>query len=115
MLAHVCFFLALGVYYVAKVGFKKASLGIYLHVILGTVSILSMVMDTVMQIGSDRFWRYSGFSLTMLFIGISGYYVIKQGKRWMKWHIGGVLLRLFNGYYRFVAVSGALIISSTNG
>ena len=40
MLAHVCFFLALGVYYVAKVGFKKASLGIYLHVILGTVSIL---------------------------------------------------------------------------
>ncbi len=90
MLAHVCFFLALGVYYVAKVGFKKASLGIYLHVILGTVSILSMVMDTVMQIGSDRFWRYSSFSLTMLFIGISGYYVIKQGKRWMKWHIVAV-------------------------
>ncbi len=87
MLSHGCFFAALLVYYIPKMFGKKTRLIVNLHIILGSLSVLGMLYETMMKFGTDKFLKYLGFSCIMLAIAETGYSITKNGKPSVKWHI----------------------------
>lgn len=87
MLSHGCFFSALLVYYIPKMLGKKTRLIVNLHIILGSLSVLGMLYETLMKFGTDKFVKYLGFSCVMLAIATTGYLITKNGKKSIKWHI----------------------------
>ena len=87
MLSHGGFFAALLVYYIPKLFGKKTKLIVNLHIILGSLSVVGMLYETIMKIGTDSFLQYAGFSGVMLAIAWTGYLITKYGKPMVKWHI----------------------------
>ena len=87
MLSHGGFFAALLVYYIPKLFGKKTKLIVNLHIILGSLSVVGMLYETIMKIGTDSFLKYAGFSCVMLAIAGTGYLITKNGKPSVKWHI----------------------------
>lgn len=90
MLSHGCFFGALLVYYIPKMFGKKNRRIVILHMILGSLAVAGMVMETVQKVGQASFLKYAGFSTVMIAIAITGYLYEKKGKAFKWWHIGAM-------------------------
>lgn len=90
MLSHTCFFGALLVYYIPKLMNKKSKFWRNAHMTLGTLAILGMIGETIMKFGTPSFMKYIGFSAVMLFIGATGYFMIKR-RNMRRWHIVATL------------------------
>lgn len=81
------FMLALIVYYIPKLfkirkfNYRKA------HITIGTLSVLAMCLALFQKIGTEDFIKYIGFTLVMLSIGVTGYFLTKKRGLSKKLHI----------------------------
>lgn len=81
------FMLALIVFYIPKFfkikkfNYRKA------HIYIGTLSVLAMCLALIQKIGTTDLIKYIGFTLIMLSIGITGYFLSKNRGLSKKLHI----------------------------
>lgn len=73
------FMIALLIYYVPKLFKIKKFNFIKGHIIVGSLSVLSMCLALVQKIGQADFIKYIGFTSIMVAIGVTGYF--SRGKR----------------------------------
>lgn len=81
------FLLSLIFYYVPKLLKLKKFKFVKAHILLGSISVVAMCIALIQKIGQEDFIKYIGFSVVMLLIGISGYFTIKNRKRFRNLHI----------------------------
>lgn len=86
-LPSIFFMLALACYYIPKLfkcygpRFRKA------HMILGSLSVLTILVAMCLQIGAPKFGRYFALALVLCLITLTGILLPKQGKRMRRLHI----------------------------
>lgn len=85
------FMLALLIYYIPKLFKIKKFNFIKAHIIIGSLSVIAMCLALVQKIGQSDFIKYIGFTLIMLAIGVTGYFLM--GKRGLvrKLHIASTI------------------------
>lgn len=81
------FCLSLIVYYVLKLFKVKRKIYLKAHIMLGTVSVLAMVVELINRFGEEGFIKYIGFAAVMIAIGITGMIMKKNYKLYKKLHI----------------------------
>lgn len=86
------FMLSLIVYYAGKIVKIKKINYIKSHIFLGTISVLAMIGALVERIAQADFIKYIGFSLIMVLIGGTGYFIRKNKRKYRMLHILGVFL-----------------------
>lgn len=81
------FCLSLLVYYIPKLLKVKKSKYVKVHVILGSISIIAMIISFITRIGQESFFKYCGFTLIMILIGITGFLMKNRYMKYRKLHI----------------------------
>lgn len=81
------FMLALVLYYIPKLFKLKKSKYIKAHIVIGSISILAMILAFAQRVGQADFIKYMGFSTIMILIGVTGYLIKKNAKLYRKLHI----------------------------
>lgn len=81
------FMLALLAYYIPKLFKMKKSSYVKAHIALGSISVITMVAALISKIGQVDFVKYIGFTIIMLSIGVTGYLINKNHKRYRVLHI----------------------------
>lgn len=85
------FLLSLIFYYIPKfLRFKKFKF-VKAHIFLGSISVIAMCIAFIQKIGQEDFIKYIGFSIIMILIGISGYFTIKNRKKFRNLHITSII------------------------
>ncbi len=86
-IASMFFSLSLIVYYVLKLLKVKRKVYLKAHIILGAISILSMLGELINRFGEQGFIKYIGFSVIMITIGVTGIIMKRNYKLYKKLHI----------------------------
>ena len=85
--------LSLIFYYIGKfIKIKKFNY-IKIHIILGTISVISMVGALIERVGQTDFIKYIGFTLIMILVGTTGYFTRKDRRKYKTIHI--IIISLF--------------------
>lgn len=90
-ISSLLFMLALLFYYIPKdLKIKKFNFR-KVHIFIGSISIISMCIALLQRIGNYDFIKYIGFTLIMLFIGITGYISLSKRKVGIRLHIANTI------------------------
>lgn len=95
-LSSTFFMVALILYYVPKNFKMKKKIYLKAHIITGLISIMAMIFAFIKRIGQADFIKYIGFTIIMILIGLSGYFINKNSKLYRNMHI--VFTITFFGY-----------------
>ena len=86
-ISSLLFCLSLLVYYIPKLFKVKKKIYVKAHMILGSISVLTMVTAMILKLGQADFVKYIGFSMIMIAIGITGTIMKKNYKLYRVLHI----------------------------
>ncbi|MCI7030208.1 MAG: hypothetical protein PUJ05_06355 [Clostridium sp.] len=81
------FCLSLLVYYLPKLFKAKKKIYVKAHMILGSISVLTMVTAMILKLGQADFVKYIGFSMIMIAIGVTGAVMEKNYKFYRVLHV----------------------------
>lgn len=81
------FCLSLLVYYLSKLFKAKKKIYVKAHMILGSISVLTMVTAMILKLGQADFVKYIGFSMIMIAIGVTGAVMEKNYKFYRVLHV----------------------------
>lgn len=86
-IASIFFCLSLVIYHMLRLFKIKKSTCIKAHIVLGSISILSMICELILRIGQEGFVKYIGFNVIMITIAITGIWMKRNYKLYKKLHV----------------------------
>ena len=81
------FCLSLLIYYIAKLFKANKKTYVKVHMIIGSISIIAMILALITKIGQADFIKYIGFTTIMIAIGVTGAIMKKNYKLYRILHV----------------------------
>lgn len=102
-MSSMLFLISVILYYVPKLlKLKCFASCVKAHIVLGAVSIICMIIEFIGKIGSPEAFKYLGFALIMVGIGVTGYLLKKvRGNKLYR----GSHLALTIGFFVYLFIS----------
>lgn len=85
-LSETLFMVAIIIIYFPKLFKIKTINYVKVHITLGLISIIAMIIAFLQRIGSSEFFRYIGYVVIIILIGVTGY-LYKKNRKFKIYHI----------------------------